>query len=170
MGFSRFSFNQSRLVRIDPNLFGFPTVVGNLTPSGADYSAGAFDLAGNLYVLNTGIAGNSTLSTLDKNTGAVLSTIRTNVDLGTTAGLAFDPDTGVGYVADNLTNRLYTINTPTGVMTEVGQLGVNNLAGLAFVPVVTAVPEPGSLALLGAGAFTALGYFGLRRGKTAKPK
>ena len=54
---------------------------------------------------------------------------------------------------------LYTINLATGAATLVGAIGAGQLFGLAVAP-AAAIPEPGSLALLGAAGLAA---FGLRR-------
>ena len=50
-----------------------------------------------------------------------------------TSGLAFDPETGTLYPTEANTDALHTVNTETGLATEVGSLGVANILGLTFV-------------------------------------
>jgi DNA-binding beta-propeller fold protein YncE len=105
-----------------------------------DPSALAFGLDGTLYGIDTGLG---ELLTIDKVTGVMLSHKALSTGLGSTAGMAVDPYTGVFYVADGEsggTDTLYTLNPTMGVLTAVGPLGVaDGLAGLAFVP------EPGAV-------------------------
>lgn len=107
-----------------------------------DPSALAFGLDGTLYGIDASLG---ELLTIDKTSGAVVSYATLSVTLGSTAGMAVDPYTGVFYVADGEsggTDTLYTLNPTTGVLTAVGPLGVaDGLAGLAFVP------EPGAVLL-----------------------
>src|SRR5256885_1917235 len=68
-----------------------------------DFSALAFNAAGTLFTIDTSDSatlGHSVLSTVDPNTAMLLTSITMNVNLGETAGLAFDPATGIAYVAD----------------------------------------------------------------------
>ena len=151
-GIQDFSTNARRLIRINPTT-GAGTLVGTMNPDTGDYSAGAFDSSGNLWVIDTGVAGNSRLLTFNKNTGASLTSQTMNVDLGATAGLAFDSN-GVGYIVDGTsgTNRLRSLNTATGVTTDIGALGTSDAAGLAFIQETSAeVPEPATLSLLSLG-------------------
>jgi hypothetical protein len=138
------------LLQINP-VTGHATVVGplNMPTEERDFSAMAFDTAGTLYAVETtAISANSVLYTVNPITAALLSSVTMNVNLGTTAALAFDPATGTAYLADggsDGTKKLYTLNLATGVATMIGALGdPEGLAGLAFIP----VPEPGILALL----------------------
>jgi DNA-binding beta-propeller fold protein YncE len=112
-----------------------------------DPSALAFSSDGTLYGIDTSLG---ELLTIDKISGTVLGYKTLNLALGSTAGMAIDPYTGVFYVADGEsggTDKLYTLNPATGLLTAVGPLGVaDGLAGLAFVP------EPGAAVLLGLGA------------------
>jgi len=160
--------NNEQLFRVNPAT-GAATVVGTI-PGANDPSALAFDSSGNLFELDTQInsTNNSTLSRLDKNTGAVLSTVTLSAKLGAIAGLAFDPTTGTLYAASgNFVSNLYTVNTTTGALTLVGPTtgSPNGLAGLAFLPTgtTTAVPEPPGLALLGVGAAGLAGWRWRRR-------
>lgn len=121
-----------------------------------DPSAMAFDAAGNLYVIDTALA---KLHTVNKATGATLTTLSLSRSLGAVAGMAVDPATGVFYVADGDsggTDHLYTLDPTTGLLTDIGPTGLaNGLAGLAIVP------EPASAVLLSAGAW----WFGRRRSR-----
>ena len=87
---------------------GVATIVGNIenadgSPSpgvwGIDYSAMAFDAAGNLWVIDTA---NGTLSLVNKNTATIIHTIDLSISFPgglapNTAGLAIDAATGIGY-------------------------------------------------------------------------
>lgn len=107
------------------------------------------DLNGNLfaYSFNT-----QTIINIDKSTGAVQS-LGSNGTSSTLAlqDLAARPEDGVMFaVAENQfgNNRLYSVNTATGVLTPVGSDQSIQLWGLAFSP---AVPEPCTAVLLAAG-------------------
>jgi hypothetical protein len=67
-----------------------------------------------------------------------------NFNLGGTAGLTFDPISGIGYVADGYfagTNLLYSLDTGSGTLTPIGAtLFAEGMSGLAFY----SVPEPSS--------------------------
>lgn len=142
--------NDLRLFTMNPNT-GAATVIGNV--NGDDLSAMAFDNSGQLFVLDTFA---DQLLQVDKATGNVQSSVALSVDLGSSAGMAVDPLTGVFWVADGgtfATNSLHTLDPITGNMSLVGPLGHNLISGLTFVP--AAVPEPttlllGSIALGGA--------------------
>lgn len=131
---------------------GAATILGTMAALG-DFSALAFSNAGTLYTIDSGFAVNSVLWTVNPATGALLTSVTMNVNLGAGVGLTFDPVTGVAYVADGEsgTNQLYTLNTATGALTSIGPLGLTNVAGLAPASAPTVVPEPGTLLLLGAG-------------------
>ncbi len=112
-----------------------------------DPSAMAFDAAGSLYVLDTALA---RLLSVDKTTGATSASIPLSSPLGSVAGMAIDPLTGMIYVADGDdggTDHLYSLNSQTGVLIDIGPTGlVNGLAGLTFLP------EPASIALMAVAA------------------
>jgi hypothetical protein len=116
------------------------TIPGSLS---GDPSALAFSPDGTLYGIDTSL---SELLTIDKTSGTIQNYRPLGVALGSTAGMAVDPLTGVFYIADgesNGTDKLYTLNPATGVLTVVGPLGVTDgLAGLTFVP------EPAAVAML----------------------
>ncbi|MBI5866320.1 MAG: hypothetical protein HZB38_17760 [Planctomycetes bacterium] len=124
---------------------GAATTVGSIAPTG-DFSALAFSPDGTLFAINTsGDSTSSVLVTLNPSTGAILSSGSLGVNLGNTAGLAFHPETGVGYVADggNLgTDSLYELNN-NGSLRLIGHTGITTgFAGLTFVP------EPATFAAL----------------------
>ncbi len=129
-----------QLFMVDPQTGGATPIPGSLS---GDPSALAFSSDGTLYGIDTSL---SELLTIDKITGALLSYKTLNVALGAVAGMAVDPFSGVFYVADGDsggTDKLYTLDPATGVLTAVGPLGVaDGLAGLAFVP------EPGAAVLI----------------------
>ena len=106
-------------------------------------------------------------------TGALLTSLVMNVNLGGVAGMAFDPVTGVAYVADGGfggTNMLYSLNTLTGTATLIGPLGINSgLAGLAFRgPAQSGVPDGGTSAVLL--ALAVAGLFGLHCAIKMRPR
>jgi DNA-binding beta-propeller fold protein YncE len=92
------------------------------------------------------------LLTLDPSNAQVLTSVSLNVGLGVAAGMDVDPETGTLYVADGAlsgsgTNKLYTLEPATGVLTEIGTTVPDvGLSGLAFIPEPSAV-----LLLLAAG-------------------
>ena len=130
------------------------TVVGTIGLS--DISAMAFDAVGTLYAIDTG---NDALLVLDPSDASTLSSVALSEPLGALAGMDFDPATGTLYVADGGTggsDALFTLDPATGVLSEVGPLGLSNgLSGLA-------VPEPGAAALAVAAVVT-LGCVATRR-------
>jgi hypothetical protein len=123
---------------------GAATIVGDINAPGSDLSALAFDSTGRLYIVDRF----GFLLNVNPTNGQVLSEIPLSHPLGTTAGMAFDPGTGIAYVADGGgggTNTLYTLNTSTGLLTPIGSTGLaNGLAGLTFEGLGTPIPEPAS--------------------------
>jgi len=133
-----------QLFTVDTETGAASVVPGSLL---GDPSGMAFDAGGTLFVIDTSL---QELSTVDKVTGQILTTVPLSEPLGSTAGMDVDPATGTFYIADggsDGTDMLYTLHPSTGVLTEVGPLGVDTgLAGLAFVP------EPVTALLLAFGA------------------
>jgi hypothetical protein len=151
-GYGGLSFPDRTLFTINPAT-GAATTIGVLgIVNTNDLSAMAFDTAGNLFILDTAVA---SLLRVNKATGATLGSIPLSIgSLGPLAGLAFDPVTGIAYFANGggSTNNLYTLDTTTGALTLIGPNA--GLAGLAFAPARTVVPEPGTLVLFGVGLVT----------------
>lgn len=133
-----------QLFTVDSETGAATSIPGSLS---GDPSTLAFSSGGTLYGIDTSLG---ELLSIDKTSGAILDYKSLNVALGSTAGMAVDPLTGVFYVADgesNGTDTLYTLNPATGVLTAVGPLGLTDgLAGLTFVP------EPEVAVLMGLAA------------------
>ena len=149
-----------RLYTIDTTT-GQATIIGTIIDSG-DISALAFDADGSLWALDTSF--NQSLYRLDPSTGSILSTIAIDGDyLGNTAGMAFEPDTGLLWVASNNlvnnANRFYQLSTESGLLRPMGMTGLpGGLSGLQFIP------EPTTLSmLLMAGVALSLRRRALRR-------
>lgn len=140
---------QERLFIVNPTT-GFATIVGDV-PSPGDLSAMAFSPFGVLYAIDTSGTANSLLHTLDAVTAAITSTIELNANLGSGAGMTFDPATGTAYVADGgvgAQNSLFLLDPSLGILTLIGPVGVPaGIAGLA----VAVVPEPTSVCYIGLG-------------------
>ncbi len=147
----------SQLLKINTST-GAATVIGSF---GIGFVGGlAFDANSNtLY--GSDPVGTDQLLTIDTNTGA--ATTVGSFGYGFVGGLAFDSNSNTLYGVDrsNPFGQLVTINTSTGAATAVGgSVGVSNVFGLAFAPDSdpSPVPEPCSLALLGIGGLTLLGF------------
>lgn len=127
------TFGDDKLFTIDVAT-GLGSVVGTVLTNG-DASAMAFDAQGTLYVLDTR---NELLLTVDPATALAGKVVSLSRSLGATAGMDFDPETGLLYVADGGpggTNALYTLDPFAGVLSEIGNTGLpGGLSGLAFVP------------------------------------
>ena len=118
---------------------GVGTVIG--TVSGAmDFSGMAFDMSGNLYVVDTT---NTTLKHIDKFNATVISSVNlTPPPNGGVAGMAFDPVSNKLFLASGAgtTDNLYKVNEFTGTMQLVGPLtgAVDGLCALTFTPTASA--------------------------------
>ena len=127
----------------------FPKVDGMaFGPGGVFYGLDQF--GNTLFTLNA-TTGTSTAST-------PLSGFDPSVD--TVGGLVFGSD-GTLYAAistDGVTSEWFSINPKTGVATEIGSMGNYDIVGLALLgtPVVSQVPEPASVVLIGTGALALL--------------
>jgi DNA-binding beta-propeller fold protein YncE len=115
---------------------GAATHVGDIGPGEvSDLSAMTFDIAGELYVIDTE---RELVLRVDENTAQILSQTPLSSPLGDTAGLAYHPLEERYYIADgnvNGTNSLYTIELASGQLTLIGATEVpDGLAGLAFRP------------------------------------
>jgi len=139
---------QRNLFRINPST-GSATIVGS-TGSIGDLSALAFNSSGILFAIDSGGTTNSSLLTINPNTGATIGSLVMNVNLGETVGMTFDPISGQGYVADGGfagTTLLYGLDVGTGSLNPIGSTGLGEgLSGLTFV----SVPEPSSFFLMSA--------------------
>lgn len=144
------SGTQRNFFRIDP-ISGNAMTIASLASPAADFSALVFNHTGTLFAIDSAGTSNSLLQVMDPASGAIMSTLAMNVDLGSAVGMAFHPITGVAYVSDGgligaSTGLLYTLDTLTGILTPIGPTGIpEGIAGLAFV----SIPEPSSLALCG---------------------
>ena len=131
---------------------------------------------------DTNVATGTTLYYIDHNTNTLVSTSNPNGGALSTVG-ALGVDTGAALGFDILTdlavntafaalnvggvNSLYGVNLATGASTLLGVIAnTTPLWGLAVVPGRNAIPEPGSLALVGLAGLAALAT---RRRKTAQP-
>jgi PEP-CTERM motif len=138
---------QGRLYTID-RVTGAATLIGDtgdffgsiaFSPTGTLYmSAADLDAMGNLV--------NISLKTLNPNNAAVLTTVPTVDFFG---ALGIRPSDGVIFGDNGDQSPLFTMNATTGAESLVGNTGRNFVGDLAFQP--TAVPEPGTLTLLGLG-------------------
>ena len=119
---------------------GQSQVVGTIRTGEARLAAMAFDASGTLYVLDTYA---DQILQVDPNSGNILGTpVDLSLNLGGengSAGMDFEPDTGLLYIADGQSNAatdsLYVLDPATGQLTDVGSTGLTRgLAGLEFVP------------------------------------
>jgi hypothetical protein len=117
---------------------GIGTVIGSV-PGAQDLSAMAFDSSGNLYVVDTAA---TTLIRINKFNASIILTVNlVPPPNGGVAGLAFDPSSGLCYLASGLgtTNNLYRVTTTTGAMQLVGPLTgtADGLAAITFTPIAS---------------------------------
>lgn len=135
------TFGADRLYTLNTTT-GQGTVVGIIVVDG-DSSAMAFDADNTLYVLDTR---NELLYTVDPANANILTTVSLSLALGNAAGMDFDPESGLLYVADGGTtgtNMLYTLDPANGALGLIGDTGLSGgLSGLEFIP------EPATLCLL----------------------
>lgn len=122
---------------------GAATAIGSGT--GALITALTFNAGGVLWGINFF---DGQFGTIDTATGAFTAVGTTDPGF---QGLSFD-STGTAYVSNSNTDTLYTLDLGTGAATLVGAM-----TGTSFVKAIEftdggAVPEPGSLALIGLGA------------------
>lgn len=143
---------------------GWITTIG--TGAGIDGRGMAFDDTHNiLYATGSGPLGRI-LATVDTVLGT--SSLINYTGLSSSnyyEGLAYDEVSGILYLTSSTAggvSSLYTVNVTTGLATLVGSTGVVRLDGLAWK--ANGVPEPATLALLGAG-LAGLGFS--RRRKSA---
>ncbi len=132
--------NKRQLYTIDIDT-GVATQVGGV-PFPGDPSAMAFNVRGSLYLLDT-TGGFDNIMRVDKASGDILSQTAISRDLGGSAGMDFDPETGILFVVDGAsgaTDVLYSLNTSSGELTRLGRTGLaDGLAGLEFVPLNGAI-------------------------------
>ena len=74
-----------------------------------------------------------TLHVVDRTNGA-LTLVGPLTNSVQPAALAFDSDTGVMYLLDNVNDQLFAVDTVTGRANSIGSTGVGNLLGLAYLP------------------------------------
>jgi len=118
---------------------GIGTTIGTV-PGVGDCSGMAFDMSGNLYVVDTTF---TTLLHIDKFNASVISSVSlTPPPNGGVAGMAFDPVSNKLFLASGAgtTDNLYKVNEFTGSMQLVGPLtgAVDGLCALTFTPVPSA--------------------------------
>jgi hypothetical protein len=122
----------------------------------------AFAPNGTLYLKPGG-----SLYTLDPTTG--VSTFVTSLSTNPQNLLAFD-STGTMFsgIRNSGTFTLVTIDPTTGTVTSIGSNGAGSISAIAFQPL--AIPEPGSIALMGLGGVALLGFVRRRKAAKTSPK
>jgi hypothetical protein len=135
----------------------------NLSVTGIDGMA--YDAANDILY---GSGQNGNLYTINRDTGNVslVGSLGLAVNSGGLKGLAYDAESATLYMTARTTvtpgnangpSSLYWVNTTTGQATLIGATGVDTIDGLAWAP-TAAVPEPGSITLLGLALLTITGY------------
>ncbi|MEX0585800.1 MAG: SdrD B-like domain-containing protein, partial [Pirellulales bacterium] len=116
---------------------GAATECGLVLP-GTDLSAMAFDAGGNLYAIDSI---DDQLLQLSKNSASILTSVALNHDVGTQAGIDFDPVSGTLYLIDggnfndDSSSGIYTIDPATGQVTLVGRAGgMGDFVDIEFAP------------------------------------
>jgi len=144
--YSAFSQQDFDFFTVDPKN-GHTNLIwsSSASPNFVGVTTMAIDAHGNLFLIETvsasGGVDTSRLVRVDKTTATVIGTTVLSHSLGFSAGMAFDPVTGIAYVADGNfhgSNDLYTLNTSTGLLTTVGPTGTAfrfGIGGLSFNPV-----------------------------------
>src|SRR5262249_41281513 len=113
----------------------------NNFPGASSTTLFGIDAANNRLVTQGSPSG----SPISPNSGTLITVVPiSGVAANSVTGFDISGPTGVAYLSTS--NQLFVLNTTTGAATFVGQIG----AGLSILD-VAAVPEPGSLALAGAG-------------------
>lgn len=128
------TFGADRLISIDPAT-GVGTPIGTIILDG-DISAMAFDDIGNLFVLDTR---NDFVYRIDATTAVIQQTYSIGgTDLGASAGMVYDPDSGFFYIADGGpggTDRFYVFSAADEFLFPLADLPLaDGLSGLAYVP------------------------------------
>lgn len=110
--------------------------VGNLPldlPGGADYSGLAFDSTGQLFVWSTF---GQVVRKVNKTNGQIQSTVSLSSSAGgAIGGMAFDPASGIAYIAGGSGGaaQLSSVDTTSGTRTAIGPLtGMNGVWGISF--------------------------------------
>lgn len=140
----------------DPNFGVNPSIVdAAYTNSDTNIATGT-----TLYYIDSGT--DSLVSTSSPNAGVLNTVGSLGVDTDLATGFDIFTDLGVNTAFATLTvgnvNGFYGLNLATGAATLLGAVGnTTRLWGLAVVPGRNAVPEPGSLALVGLAGLAAWG-------------
>ncbi len=163
----RITTDSDQNFRFNPNTGAMVAQDANLAYAAGDSGAGQNpNIVGSAYINNVPSSAATTLFNIDSNRDVLTTQIPPNngtlntvgalgvdfqnftgFDVSGATGTAFASTTNPG--APTLSN-LYTINLATGAASLVGQIGSNLV--LNDIAIVSAVPEPSSLALLSIGS------------------